>query len=244
MAENPSYYAIIPANIRYDNTLKANEKLLYGEITCLTQMTGKCFASNEYFANLYDTSKETISRWISNLANKGYIKTQLIYKEGTKQIINRYIQINQEGIDKKINSPIDENIKDNNTSINNTSINIKEKDKKENKPNSKKDILIEFLKSQDLSSINKKSLNEWLDYKKWNYKEIGIKKLIKFLSQYSSDVQVNIIDTSIMSTYDGLFPPKQQTNKPFEKHKYQGLDLSEFGFDKNVDDDEIIELGQ
>jgi len=27
--EQPNYYAIIPANIRYDNNLKANEKLLY-----------------------------------------------------------------------------------------------------------------------------------------------------------------------------------------------------------------------
>jgi hypothetical protein len=129
--EQPSYYAIIPANVRYDNDLKPNEKLLYGEITCLSQSTGKCFASNEYFANLYGTSKETVSRWVSNLSKKGYVKTQLIYKDGTKQIINRYIQINQEGIDKKINSPIDEKVKDNITRVNNTS--IKEKiNKKEN----------------------------------------------------------------------------------------------------------------
>lgn len=124
--EYPSYYAIIPANVRYDKTLKANEKLLYGEITCLTQSTGKCFASNDYFANLYGTSKETISRWISNLAQQGYIKTQLIYKNGTKQIINRYIEINQEGIDKIINSPIDEKVKDNNTSINTYSVDYDE----------------------------------------------------------------------------------------------------------------------
>lgn len=124
--EYPSYYAIIPANVRYDKTLKANEKLLYGEITCLTQSTGKCFASNDYFANLYGTSKETISRWISNLAQQGYIKTQLIYKDGTKQIINRYIEINQEGIDKIINSPIDEKVKDNNTSINTSSVDYDE----------------------------------------------------------------------------------------------------------------------
>ena len=121
--ETPSYYAIIPANVRYDNTLKANEKLMYGEITCLSQSSGKCFASNEYFAKLYGTSKETVSRWISNLSKKGYIKTQIIYKDGTKQIINRYIQINQEGIDKNVNSPIDKKVKDNNTSNNNTSNN-------------------------------------------------------------------------------------------------------------------------
>ena len=79
MAENPSYYAIIPANIRYDNTLKANEKLLYGEITCLTQSTGKCFASNAYFAELYGVSKTSISVWINNLIKKGYLKSVLIY---------------------------------------------------------------------------------------------------------------------------------------------------------------------
>jgi len=123
MKENPSYYAVIPANVRYDQNLKANEKLLFGEITCLTQSTGFCFASNEYFANLYGTTKETVSRWISNLERQGYLKTKLEYRKGTKQIVKRYIQINQYPIDEIINTPIDENIKDNTTSINITSNN-------------------------------------------------------------------------------------------------------------------------
>ena len=131
--ETPNYFAIIPANVRYDKNLKANEKLLYGEITSLTHSTGKCFASNDYFARLYDTSKETVSRWISNLARLGYINVEIVYKENTKQIINRYIQINQEGIDKKINSPIDEKVKDNNTSINN-------KINKENVPSTRNEL--------------------------------------------------------------------------------------------------------
>lgn len=129
--ETPSYYAIIPANVRYDNKLKANSKLLYGEITALSNKKGYCYASNNYFAELYGVSKETISRWIKELIDRGYLKSTLIYKDGSKEIINRYLQINQEGIDEnvktpideKINTPIDENVKGNNTSNNNTSNN-------------------------------------------------------------------------------------------------------------------------
>ena len=52
MTETPNYYAIIPSNVRYSD-LKPNAKLLYGEITALSNKHGFCFASNKYFANLY-----------------------------------------------------------------------------------------------------------------------------------------------------------------------------------------------
>lgn len=121
--EQPSYYAVIPANVRYDKKLSPNEKLLYGEITTLCNKTGKCFASNRYFAELYEVEKETVSRWISHLEKQGYINSCIEYKENTKEIVNRYIQLNQYPIDKKINTPIDKKIKDNNTSNNITRFN-------------------------------------------------------------------------------------------------------------------------
>lgn len=34
-----SYYAVIPATVRYSPALKANEKLLYGEVTALPEDT-------------------------------------------------------------------------------------------------------------------------------------------------------------------------------------------------------------
>lgn len=67
MEEQVNYYAIIPATVRYNKELKFAERLLYGEITALTNKRGYCFATNRYFSQLYDVTTETISRWISHL---------------------------------------------------------------------------------------------------------------------------------------------------------------------------------
>lgn len=76
-----SYYSIIPATIRYDNRLKPAEKLMYGEITSLANVKGYCFASNKYFANLYNVTPHTVSGWISKLEKLGYIHIELIKDE-------------------------------------------------------------------------------------------------------------------------------------------------------------------
>ena len=121
--ENRSYYAIIPANVRYDEKLNANAKLLYGEITALCNQEGYCWATNDYFSKLYSVSKTTISRWIKDLKDNGYISVEMVYKQGTKEIDYRYIRICGEGINKNDNTPIIKNDKDNNTSFNNTNNN-------------------------------------------------------------------------------------------------------------------------
>lgn len=121
-----SYYAIIPANVRYDKELTPNAKLLYGEITALCNEKGYCWASNSYFSELYNVSKVSVSKWINQLIAKGYIKTTIQYKEGTKEILNRYLTIVNDPIKEKLNTPIKEKFKDNNTVINNTKNNTKE----------------------------------------------------------------------------------------------------------------------
>ena len=118
MNDKPNYYAIIPADVRYSN-LKPNAKLLYGEITALSGKLGYCYATNNYFADLYGVSKNTVSRWISDLNKLGFINIEVERNE-KKQVIKRRI-----GIIKKDDSPIYKMSKENTTSINNTSnINI------------------------------------------------------------------------------------------------------------------------
>lgn len=120
-----SYYAIIPATVRYSKMLKANEKLLYGEITSLSNKNGYCYAQNRYFADLYNVSIETVSRWLSNLQKSGFIKMEVKRNEN-KEVIARYIYIvdvpsqrkNQYPYQQNDQEGIDENIKENNINLN------------------------------------------------------------------------------------------------------------------------------
>lgn len=89
----PNYYAIIPAEVRYNNKLTANSKLLFGEITALTNKTGVCWANNKYFAELYNVDKKTVSRWIHQLQEEGYLDIVMEYNKETKQITKRSMKI-------------------------------------------------------------------------------------------------------------------------------------------------------
>lgn len=129
--ERPGYYGILPASIRYDKNLKPMEKIMYSELTALSNKNGYCNATNSYFAELYEVSKNTVSLWISDLEKAGYIKTKLIYEAGTKNIKERRIYIS-DPITKNDDTPITKNREDNNTSINNTRLIITNNNNLEN----------------------------------------------------------------------------------------------------------------
>ena len=142
--EKPSYYAIIPSEIRYCKELPANAKLLYGEITCLSNKEGYCWASNGYFAKLYGVNKATVSRWVSALEKMGKIRTKIFYKEDNKTVDRRTIVLTESSIpideiintpiDDFVHTPIDEIVIDNSTRINTTSKNIKTNREREEIP--------------------------------------------------------------------------------------------------------------
>nr|DAF76755.1 MAG TPA: replisome organizer protein [Caudoviricetes sp.] len=226
-----SYYAIIPANVRYDEELKDKAKLLYGEITALTNEKGYCWASNNYFAELYKVNKSTISRLIKNLADEGYIKIELMYQG--KEIIGRKIyltsaipidkkintpmQKSHEGVDEKINTPIDEKVKENNTLYNNTINNTLNNKKRK----SEIDALIdEYTNNIDL----KNNLYEFVKMRKGikaAITTVGLKRLLNKLNTLANtdNDKIKILDNSIMNSWKGIFPLKSDFNKHNDKNK-------------------------
>lgn len=162
MDEKPNYYAVIPAEVRYDDSLTANAKLLYGEISSLCNTEGKCWATNSYFADLYGVSQSTISVWISSLAKKGHIRNTIIYKEGTREILNRYLEISKEGYLENSKEGISKNLKENNTSINNTSINKKKYIKKSQEQRHRYGEYSNVLLSdEDMEKLKNEFPNDW-----------------------------------------------------------------------------------
>lgn len=111
----PNYYAIIPANVRYDKDLSANAKLLYGEITSLCNDKGYCWATNQYFSSLYEVSERTIQNLIKQLVDKNYIQIDII--NNSKRLIYINFTTHEKNFTpgmKKISYPHEKNFTHNN----------------------------------------------------------------------------------------------------------------------------------
>ena len=99
----------IPAEILLNKDLSDKEKIILSMILYLSEETKSCFASNKYIASIVNVTANRVSKIISSLKEKEYIKVKLKYKTDSKEIeqrqitpivenINRYNSKSQEGI--------------------------------------------------------------------------------------------------------------------------------------------------
>ena len=99
----------VPAEILLNKDLSDKEKIILSMILYLSEETKSCFASNKYIASIVNVTANRVSKIISSLKEKQYIKVQLKYKTDSKEIeqrqitpivenINRYNSKSQEGI--------------------------------------------------------------------------------------------------------------------------------------------------
>ncbi len=199
--ETPNYYAILTAEIRYDNRLSSLEKLLCAEITALSSKYGYCFATNNYFADLYGISKDTVSKRINHIKEIGHLEVQLLYEN--KQVVGRKMKIKQlpftpidekadTPIDEKIDTPIDENVLGNNTRVNNIKSNRDDVQNSIDYINHNLEMITSPMKIQEIEYLVNDIKNQKLEivkvatnYCKENRK--GVNYLIKVLTNWINE---------------------------------------------------------
>jgi hypothetical protein len=246
---NPNYYAIIPANVRYNKDLSYLEKFLYCECTALSNVQGYCNAGNEYFAKLYDKDKATISRAISKLQELGFIYIEyersgarvtkrkiypLDIKTTNDKIVNGTETTNDKNITReqeKLILTIDKIVKENNVNYNYILNNII----KMFSSNKEKSIIYSF----EFTPNCIKAIEDWLQFKKeknQTYKDKGLETLCKKLYQMQKDsgeqYLINAINHSMANNYAGVYPEskskpkdngKQAAKREYTKEEYNNL---------------------
>ena len=106
---------ILPNSILGDNRLTFLERLVLIVIISLSKKEGYCWATNEYFKNLFGVSKQTISKSISSLSKYGYIV--LKYDKKEKNNSKRVIRLSEvlknqiSGIKNNLNTSNQDNLK-------------------------------------------------------------------------------------------------------------------------------------
>lgn len=214
-------FITVSIEIMHDTNLNQSQKFIYAEIEQLSSLAKGCIASNQHFSELIGITKENVSRNINDLQKKGYINVEIV--NGTRNHTRIITITDLVSLTKVVRPPYQSSktplLKQQETKENKT-IN-----KTINKTLEKKQSLNSQIESKlsEATSININAFNEWLDYKK--YKTIApITKTINFLNNYDFITQQQIVDTSIMNNYKGLFEPKQKSKQqPYNAPKSQTL---------------------
>ena len=216
---NKSYYAIIPASVRYDRELTPNAKLLYGEITALCNEKGYCWATNKYFAELYGVSKKSISKWVKALSDRGHIQSKVVRKEGSEEIENRYITILPHPMEQKFNTygikgndPVEQKFTDNNTS--NTTTNTTSNKKKERKQ-SGYDVILASVTDAELRDL----YYEYIKMRKLIKSPLTDRALVMLINKVhtlepqSVERQKRLLETAIMNNWKSVYPLKEDKHQ-------------------------------
>lgn len=236
--EQPSYYTIIPAPIRYSDA-PPREILMYGEITALSNKYGYCTASNSYFSKLYKVNNDTVSSWITDMVNRKWIRRELI-REG-KQVKQRQLYLrslpalqehegypektgevprkNGGGYPEKTGEGTPKNTEENSTSINNTSNN---KNNNNNAFSNSQELADRQEAIDVLETIHAAPNAYWVgsfNAAKKEYGEEFLKAVALVVAKTKDDVDYSYFDTTLRNYVRKGITTPEGVRKEVERHK-------------------------
>lgn len=183
----------LPIEVINDKNTTFQEKLILMEINQLSMLDDGCIASNSHFSKLFKIKRESVSRSINSLQEKGYISIKIV--DGSRNH-KRIVTINKLlfGYEQNVNEVLTNCLetKDNKT-INKTT-------------NKTMEVLPDWL------DVN--SWHEWVEFRKEIKKKLttkSIKSQLEFLGQHKG-VHKQIIKQSIMNGWTGLFELKRNNS--------------------------------
>lgn len=182
-------YCITWNKASLDKRIK-NELGLLNIISSLCAKTGYCFASNDYLANLFQETTQSISNKIKHLEQCDYIEIE--YERKGCEIINRSIRLKNYYIDdiKNFIPTIEKVFKDKN--ISNKNIN--------NKNNSSSNTIFDFIEinfGRTLNPIEYEVISKWEDNELTRYAikqaVLNNKYNIKYINTILNNYKLNHI---------------------------------------------------
>lgn len=215
--DNPSYYAIIPSEVRYAN-ITPNAKILFAEITALSNKEGYCWTTNKYFANLYATSNRSIQNWIKELEINEFIKVELVDNNARKIYVLG--GKNLQGGMKKSSRGYEKNF---------TPLLIY------NNKNNNNNIYIEKTETESLPFTSEKFIQTWNNFKTFR-KELkhpitktSIAGILNKLKNFTEEEAIKMLNMSIENGWRGVFPLREVKTK-VSPVKISNFDNKESGF--------------
>ena len=117
MADKPSFYSILTADVRYDERI--GDFALYSDLTARCNRKGYCWPTNEQLAEDHRKNARTIVRTLRELESAGYIATEVI-RDQKNMVVERRIWLDanaRAGLeflrkppDKNVTTPPDKNV--------------------------------------------------------------------------------------------------------------------------------------
>ena len=197
--EGANLFLNIPIGVAHDDRLKDKDKLLYGEIYAMLNVTNSFFMSNAKLAERLNCSEPTIKRSLARLEEYGFIQRNNVY-EG-KQIVRRNISLGGFNSDTRVGSsmtlpPVHERsegsvISDPDNRTINRASNRTEEDILSGKPDDHFPESFEAIWKEYPNKAGKK--DAFRHYKKWRKesKEHTDEYLMKKLAAYKQDLAAN-----------------------------------------------------
>lgn len=82
MANNEMGYTVIPNKIKTDSNISYLSRFILGDIISFSNVSS-CYASNKYFADMYQVSERRVEQCIKELCDNGYVHT--VYNRKTRK---------------------------------------------------------------------------------------------------------------------------------------------------------------